>query len=211
MFVRSPANIFKVTVSLMPRPKTITDEEILTFARNLFLKEGAKASTRTLAKIAGISEAVIFQRFHTKEALFFAAMVMPSTQIDDIFEMVQPGQKSVSTNLELLSLQILDYFREVMPVFLSLLSHPALIKQTLLESHTMPGIQLNTKLTEYLNAEAQLGRICTDDVAAVAGLLLAYLHNLALSENISSSQPMGIENAITKAIALLWTGIAPLS
>jgi len=195
----------------MPRPKTITNEEILTYARNLFLKEGAKASTRTLAKIAGISEAVIFQRFNTKEALFFAAMVMPSTQIDKIFDLVQPGQKSVATNLELLSLQILDYFREVMPVFLSLLSHPASNKQTLLESHTMPGIQLSIKLTEYLNAEVQLGRIRTDNVTAVAGLLLAYLHSLALSENISSSQSMGTENAISDAIVALWTGIAPLA
>lgn len=195
----------------MPRPKTITNEEILTYARNLFLKEGAKASTRTLAKIAGISEAVIFQRFNTKEALFFAAMVMPSTQIDEIFDLVQPGQKLVATNLELLSLQILDYFREVMPVFLSLLSHPASNKQTWLESHTMPGIQLSTKLTKYLNDEVQLGRIRTDNVAAVAGLLLAYLHNLALSENISSSQPTGTEDAISKAIAILWTGIAPLA
>ena len=136
---------------------------------------------------------------------------MPSTQIDEIFDFVQPGQKSVATNLELLSLQILDYFREVMPVFLSLLSHPAYNKQTLLESHTMPGIQLSMKLTEYLNAEAQLGRIRTDNIAAVAGLLLSYLHSLALSENISSSQPTGTENAISKAIAALWTGLAPLS
>jgi AcrR family transcriptional regulator len=50
----------------MPRKKTITDEEILSVARSLFLKEGAKASTRTLAKIVGISESVIFQRFNTK-------------------------------------------------------------------------------------------------------------------------------------------------
>ncbi|EKE96356.1 helix-turn-helix transcriptional regulator [Tolypothrix sp. LEGE 11397] len=32
------------------------------------------ASTRDIAKKAGISEAVIYQRFGTKEDLFFAAM-----------------------------------------------------------------------------------------------------------------------------------------
>lgn len=195
----------------MPRHKTITDEEILASARSLFLKEGAKASTRTLAKIAGISEAVIFQRFNTKEALFFAAMVLPPAQLDEIFNSIQPGQKQVATNLELVSLQIIDYFREVMPVFLSLISHPSFNMQTFLERHTMPGMQLSEKLTEYLNAEAQLGRIRTDNIAAVVGLILSYLHNLALSENISSSQPIGTESAISDAIAALWTGIAPLS
>lgn len=191
----------------MPRNKTITDEEILAVARSLFLKEGAKASTRTLAKIAGISEAVIFQRFSTKEDLFFAAMVLPEAQLEVIFN-VQPGQKQVTVNLKLVSLQIVDYFREVMPVFLSLISHPSFNIQTFLKRHTMPGMQLNIKLTEYLNAEAQLGRIRTGNSAA-AGLLLSHLHNLALSENIGSHQPIDTERAISEAIAAIWIGLAP--
>lgn len=191
----------------MPRNKTVTDEEILAVARLLFLKEGAKASTRTLAKIAGISEAVIFQRFRTKEDLFFAAMVLPEAQLEVIFN-VQPGQKQVTVNLKLVSLQIVDYFREVMPVFLSLISHPAFNIQTFLKRHTMPGMQLNIKLTEYLNAEAQLGRIRTGNSAA-AGLLLSHLHNLALSENIGSHQLIDTERAISEAIAAIWIGLAP--
>ncbi|WP_315791222.1 TetR family transcriptional regulator [Fischerella sp. JS2] len=53
-------------------------------ARSLFLKEEAKASTRTLAKTVGISEAVIFQRFGTKEDLFFAAIMPPEAQLESI-------------------------------------------------------------------------------------------------------------------------------
>ena len=83
----------------MPRNKTITDEEILAVARSLFIKEGAKASTRTLAKMVGISEAVIFQRFGTKEDLFFAAMVPPEAQLEAIFN-VQLGKKQVTANLK---------------------------------------------------------------------------------------------------------------
>ncbi len=192
----------------MPRNKTVTDEEILAVARSLFLKEGAKASTRTLAKIAGISEAVIFQRFSTKQGLFFAAMVPPSAQLEVIFN-VQPGQKQVIANLKSVSLQIVDYFREVMPVFLSLISHPSFDMQTFLKRHSMPGIQFNIKLTEYLNAEAQLGRTRTGNIAAAAGLLLSHLHNLALSENIGSHQQIDTERAISEAIAAIWIGLAP--
>ena len=192
----------------MPRNKTVTDEKILAVARSLFLKEGAKASTRTLAKIAGISEAVIFQRFSTKQGLFFAAMVPPEAQLEVIFN-VQPGQKQVTANLKSVSLQIVDYFREVMPVFLSLISHPSFDMQTFLKRHSMPGIQFNLKLTEYLNAEAQLGRIRTSNSAATAGLLLSHLHNLALSENIGSHQKIDTECAISEAIAAIWIGLAP--
>ncbi len=192
----------------MPRNKTITDEEILAVARSLFLKEGAKASTRTLAKMAGISEAVIFQRFSTKEDLFFAAMVLPKAQLESIFS-VQPGEKQVTTNLKLVSLQIVAYFREVMPIFLSLVSHPSFNMQTFLERHTMPGMQLGNKLTEYLNAEAELGRIRKNSAAAAA-VLLSHLHNLALSENIGSHQPTDTDRAISNAIEALWSGMAPL-
>ena len=116
----------------MPRNKTITDEEILAVARSLFLQEGAKASTRTLAKLGGISEAVIFQRFSTKEDLFFTAMVPPSAQLDAIFS-IQPGEHEVIENLKAVSVQIVGYFREVMPIFLSLIAHPAFDLPTFLQ------------------------------------------------------------------------------
>jgi AcrR family transcriptional regulator len=192
----------------MPRNKTITDDELLAVARSLFLKEGAKASTRTLAKMAGISEAVIFQRFGTKEDLFFAAMVPPEAQLESIFN-VAPGHKQVATNLKSISLQIVAYFREVMPVFLSLISHPSFDMQTFLQRHTMPVVQIGDRLTAYLNAEADLGRIRKDNVAAAAAVLLSHLHNLALSETIGSDQFIDTERAVSEAIAVLWEGLTP--
>jgi AcrR family transcriptional regulator len=191
----------------MPRHKNITDEEILAVARSLFLKEGTKASTRTLAKLIGISEAVIFQRFETKENLFFAAMVPPKAQLETIFS-VQPGQNQVNINLKTISLQIVAYFREVMPVFLSLISHPSFNLQTFLERHTMPGMELANRLTAYLNAEAELGRIRKDNVAAAA-ILLSHLHNLALSENIGLQKSIETDRAVTDAIEAIWKGLAP--
>lgn len=192
----------------MPRNKTITDNEILDVARSLFLKEGAKASTRTLAKLAGISEAVIFQRFGTKEELFFAAMVLPEAQLEEIFN-VQPGNKQVTTNLKSISLQIVSYFHEVMPIFLSLISHPSFNMQTFWQRHTMPAMQIGNELTEYLNAEADLERIFTDNAAVTAALLLSHLHNLALSEIIGVHQSSDTERAISDAIDILWQGLDP--
>ncbi|NJP12146.1 MAG: TetR/AcrR family transcriptional regulator [Leptolyngbyaceae cyanobacterium RU_5_1] len=194
----------------MPRNKTISDADILAAARSLFLQEGAKASTRTLAKTVGISEAVIFQRFGTKENLFFAAMVPPEAQLEAIFS-VQPGENQVTANLELISVQIVAYFREVMPVFLSLISHPAFDMPSFLKRHRMPAMQLSDRLQNYLNAEASLDRIGKDHVAAAATVLLSHLHNLALSETIGVHQPIETERAIADAIAVLWAGLAPKS
>lgn len=192
----------------MPRHKTIADDEILAVARSLFLKEGVKASTRTLANLAGISEAVIFQRFGTKEDLFFAAMVLPKAQLEIMFD-VQPGKKQVITNLTAISLQIVAYFREVMPVFLSLISHPAFDMQTFLRRHTVPAEQIGNELIKYLKAEAELGRIRQGNVETVAAILISHLHHLALSETISTHQSSDIDRAIADAITVLCQGVIP--
>ncbi len=58
----------------MGRQKTITDEAVLHVARTIFRDRGHTATTREIAQAAGISEAVLYQRFGSKDELFFAAM-----------------------------------------------------------------------------------------------------------------------------------------
>ena len=73
----------------------------------------------------------------------------------------------------------------------------------------MPRIQIVNRLVEYLNSEAELGRIQRGNVEATAAMLLSHLHNLALSENIGDRQPIDTERAISDAIEALWKGLAP--
>ena len=66
----------------MTRPKTITDEELLAVARTVFRAQGHTASTRSIARAAGVSEGILYQRFGNKEELFFAAMAPSAPDID---------------------------------------------------------------------------------------------------------------------------------
>lgn len=192
----------------MPRYKTVSDEEILATARSLFLKEGAKASTRTLAKLAGISEAVIFQRFGTKEELFFAAMVPPKAQLKTMFEVV-PGRGPVVENLNLIGRHIVAYFREIMPIFLTLTSHPSFDMSKFLQHHRLPATQIKQALLDYLSAEAMLRRICPESIEATTDVLISHLHHLALSATIGGQVSTDIPKAIAEAINLMWRGLAP--
>jgi AcrR family transcriptional regulator len=191
----------------MPRNKTITDDEILTVARTLFLKKGVNASTRDIAKQVGISEAVIYQRFGTKEDFFFTAMTLPEARLDTIF-CIQPGKGNVVENLECVSLRMVNYFREVMPVFLTLISHPSFNMQTFLKRHRTPAIQLSEKLMDYLMGESKLGRVNTGNVAVAIEILLSHLHHLTLYETIGAPKTE-IGSAVVDAIAVLWDGLAP--
>jgi AcrR family transcriptional regulator len=191
----------------MPRNKTISDDEILAVARTLFLKEGVNASTRDIAKQVGISEAVIYQRFGTKENFFFAAMKLPEARLNAIF-CIQIGEGNIVENLERVSVQIIEYFREVMPVFLTLISHPSFNMQTFLQQHSVPAMQLSEKLTDYLAGELKLGRVRKGNIAVAIDILLSYLHNIALYETIGAPKTK-VNCAVTDAIAVLWNGLAP--
>ena len=50
----------------MPRPRRIDDATLLAAAREVFVAKGAAATTREVARRAGVSEGVIFQRYKTK-------------------------------------------------------------------------------------------------------------------------------------------------
>ncbi|MGB5961393.1 MAG: TetR/AcrR family transcriptional regulator [Coleofasciculaceae cyanobacterium] len=191
----------------MPRNKTITDEEILAVACTVFLYEGINASTRDIAKQAGISEAVIYQRFGTKEDFFFAAMKLPEARLEAIFS-IKIGEENIVENLECLSLGIVNYFREVMPVFLILISHPSFSMQTFLKRHSVPAMLLSEKLKDYLTEESKLGRVKESNITSAIDVLLSYLHNIALYETIGAPKTK-VDHAIADAISLLWDGLAP--
>jgi len=105
----------------MGRKKTVTDAELLGAAREVFVEEGFGASTKEIARRAGVSEGVIYQRFATKDELFFAAMIPPAVDLSQLFQNSRlKGRRLV----EKLTLAMLEYSRATLPVLLPLMQHP---------------------------------------------------------------------------------------
>jgi AcrR family transcriptional regulator len=53
-----------------------TEEKLLAAAREVFSREGiAKATTREIAKVAGVNEVTLFRKFQTKQGLLAAVLV----------------------------------------------------------------------------------------------------------------------------------------
>ena len=77
-----------------------------------------------------------------------------------------------------------------------------------LQRHTMPRIQIGDRLTEYLIAEAKIGRIRSSQVEIAVAILLSYLHHFAMSETIGAQQGSA-RATITDAINALWQGLEP--
>ena len=193
----------------MGRKKRIKDEELLAIARDVFIEKGIGAPTHEIARQAGISEGVIFQRYTTKEELFFAAMVPPPVNLDEIFGN-RTQDHDACKNLEEIALAMLAYFRGMMPMALRLSTHPAFVpKKVFAHDSAIPEIGLLNGLREYFEEEKSRGRLKSDDTAAAAGILIATVHSLALFEIMGAHGGHMQDDVLRAMIRSFWNGLAP--
>jgi AcrR family transcriptional regulator len=99
----------------MPRSKTISDDEVLSRAREVLVKQGAAVSTSEIAKHVGLSQATLFQRFGSKNKLLARALrpepVEPSRILGPPGEYEEVGAKA---HLALLAGRLFDAITGVM-------------------------------------------------------------------------------------------------
>src|SRR5262249_60098630 len=116
--------------------KTITDDEVLHIARNIFRAEGHTATTREIAQAAGISEAVLYQRFGSKDELFFAAMRPRGPDLEQLLGPEDPPEDAL-TYLRTVVVRLGKHFAEVIPLALRVMMHPSFDPASL--AHANPG------------------------------------------------------------------------
>jgi AcrR family transcriptional regulator len=193
----------------MGRPKLVEDDELLEVARNVFVEKGIAASTREIARRAGISEAVIYQRHPTKAHLFFAAMVPSASDMEDLL-CAPANSLSVVEQLEGIALGMMGYFREVMPVLMRLVTHPEFdLEKFAQQHHDSPFGRMHLGLVQYLESQRERGSIITEDVGPAALTLFAALHSLAFLERLGVHGGRFDEATIRAMVRSLWTGLAP--
>ncbi|RQP22657.1 TetR/AcrR family transcriptional regulator [Piscinibacter terrae] len=191
------------------RNKTIDDTELLAHARRVFLEKGAQGSTKEIARSAGISEAVLFQRFPTKATLFLAAMVPPQVDADAI---VQSGAKYSDPQDALCAMcdSMLVYFRSMMPIVLHLLTHPSITMEDIM-SHfeKSASASLPRALSKYLTSLQGAGKVHVNDPDSAASLLISSIHSVAIFEMLGAHGGHFPEAGVRALVAAFWHGLAP--
>ncbi len=190
----------------MGRKKRIEDEELLAIARETFVEDGFGASTRAIAHRAGVSESVLFQRFRTKPELFFAAMVPPAPDIHSIL-ISRTRSEEPSLRLEEITLRVLAYFREIMPVLLPLIAHPEFNYEGFIERYPdSPLNQLVSGLQAWLGGLEQQGVVVQGDANAVALTVVSSAASLALFERMGAHGGEIDEGLVRQMARLIWRG-----
>jgi len=193
------------------RRKLVEDDELLAVAREVFVEQGIAAPTREIARRAGISEAVIYQRHPTKAHLFFAAMVPAALNVENLLA-APANDFSVPEQLEGIALGMMEYFREVMPILLPLMTHPEFDPETFARRHPQSPLgRIHLALMKYLETQRERGGIVAGNVGAAALTLIAALHSLALFERLGAHGGKFDDAIIRAMVRSLWTGLASRS
>jgi AcrR family transcriptional regulator len=194
----------------VPPARTISDEQILSAARELFLARGFGASTLAIARRAGISEALIFRRFRTKEALFAAALGLhdPPVWIGKLDGLVGTGDPK--QNLIAISIDIVEHYHNHLPRLMMIWSSrtKAPVRRQLKEP---PAVRSLRALTRYFDREMAQGRMREGDAEVVARALLGALLNHAFSKlmGVQARRPISARRYVIQLVDVLWDGLAP--
>ena len=191
----------------MARTKTISDEDLLEIARQTFVEVGLAASSKEIARRAGVSEGVLFQRFSTKEELFFAAMTPPPADLSEIFEHPQLQGQAL---IEKITFAMVDYFRTLMPVLIPLMSHPAFrFEDFARRQPDSPVVTLRRKLMLFMLEEKHAGRIGPVDPGAAALVIWSTAHTVAFFERLGAHDGVMPASIVRASVQCLWEGMKP--
>jgi AcrR family transcriptional regulator len=209
----------------MARPPKITTEEIIAVARQVFLEQGASASTLLIAERAGISEAAIFKRFGTKQALFLASMGISDNH--SWINVLSQGTPTPAIRADLIEIcsQILEFYQEVMPRVMMMMNQgKTSFPPPMLEPPPIRDTQL---LAGYLDRAIKKGYIKSCSAITVAHAIIGGINSYVIMQNMSKlpfpatsllksqsitsgvSIAMKPELFIPNLIDTIWTGIDP--
>ncbi len=165
------------------RPLTLSDDQLLDAARDVFLARGLDATTAEIAQRARISESVIFYRYKSKEALFIAVfereLVLPRA-LEELGQAV--GRGAVAERLYDVAVAFLDLTESVLPfLMMAFSSSGKIISEHLRRPHPMRRRAVRL-LAGYFEAEARRGRIGAADPEILARLFLGGVSQYVMAE-----------------------------
>ena len=191
----------------MGRYKTISDDEILCAARDVFREQGHTATTREIGQAAGISEAVLYQRFGSKDDLFFAAMAPKNPDIELLLGPNDPPGDA-HAYLQAVVVRIGGYFVEVLPLILHLMTHPSFDMAMLQRAKSADSnVCLRESLAERLASLAKRRRIATSSPDITARLLVSIAHDWALGMVLSPGTCAEGDHQLRKMVDVVWEGL----
>jgi AcrR family transcriptional regulator len=192
-----------------------TRDRIVTAAADVIRDRGlARATTKEIARAAGLSEAALYKHFRDKTDIFLAVLGErgPTKLVAVLGQLPgRVGAEPLATVLREVVLAAIDFYDQAFPMAASLFSEPALLaahRSALRDRNAGPQVP-GQVLAAYLRAEQEIGRLSdeADPMAAAQALLGACLNRAFLGH--FTEQPSDSDAFATELVVTVMAGIAP--
>jgi AcrR family transcriptional regulator len=195
----------------MARPVSIDNKAIVKAAREIFLRHGYSASTRTIADKAGVSEGSLFKHFKTKTDLFMAAME------DDAgissWEgklMLSAGKGDIRKNLEMVGRELLEHLHIILPRIMMVRSSGITIAPQCSDASGIPHpVQRLYALANYFKAEIRHGRLAMSNPQVYAQIFLGALVHYVFQKTVFEFAPVSSEVYIRTVVDMTLKAATP--
>lgn len=192
----------------MARPKTISDDEVLRVAREVFRAGGHSATTREIADTAGISEAILYQRFGSKDQLFFAAMHPTGPDVEQLLGPADPPGDGRDYLHETV-VRMGEYMADVIPLALRLMTHPSFDHASFGRARPTAHESLQQALAVRLESLARRGKIAAPSPPATARVLVSLAHDWALAGVFTHEASARRVRRLKEMVDVVWRGLRP--
>lgn len=169
----------------------ISNDQLLSIAREVFLELGIRATTAEVAKRAGIAEGTLFHRFGSKEELFRAAMRFDP---EHVLAFIDALPKRAGTgDLRAILIEFADGFvehaRVALPVMMMSWSNPEgpFCAERGGERRERKRRVLGA-VSGFFAAEMKLGRIRGGSPEVLARMLLGSLYQFCMGEMFAENE-----------------------
>lgn len=171
------------------------------------------ATTREIARAAGCAEGSIYVHFADKTDLVIAVVTEREPHFAKLLELPgRAGKASVEDNLAAWLEDLLELFRDNLPIFLALLADRAVFArftERLQERQTGP-LAAAAAAAAYVEAEQELGRVRAGvDPQIVAALLVGAGRDYGLASVLAGAEPAPPQAYAREAARTLVIGLAP--
>ena len=193
----------------MGRPKIIEDAALLAIAREVFRKHGHTATTRDVARAAGVSQAALYKRFKTKDELFLAALTLNSPDLSALGAITAAG-RSPQAYLAIFAARAKDHFRHAMPSILSHAAHPRYGREMMgqIHRHNRAG-EIAAMLALRLEGWRRDGLTRPMAPRIFTHAFIHALHSMAMVD-VLSGEDVGVATSAREMrplVDLFWSGV----
>jgi AcrR family transcriptional regulator len=185
----------------------ITDEQLVHAAREVFLRDGVDAPTAAVAAHAGVSEALVFKRFGTREELLQRAF---ASERPAWFGLLEDDPADVRETLERVGVAMIEAMRAEMPRAMLAWSRSPL-DQWSNHPGEPPPVTGMKRLAAWFEVLMRSGRLRRSDPELLArvysGAIVAY--SMSEMTGLAAHMPLASTTFVRGLVDLVWNGAAP--